>query len=95
MRCWWNRFGALFAAEIRKRRVCHGSYLLWRWHLYEVFVRINGETHYLWRPCAVLIGHYQTNLLGAVEPTIEVSQATSRRHSAKAAERLSLKVSRL
>lgn len=21
----------------------------WRWHLYELFVRINGETHYLWR----------------------------------------------
>ncbi len=21
----------------------------WRWHLDEVFVRINGETHYLWR----------------------------------------------
>ena len=25
------------------------SYSLWRWHLDEVFVRINGETHYLWR----------------------------------------------
>ncbi len=22
---------------------------VWRWHLDEVFVRINGETHYLWR----------------------------------------------
>jgi putative transposase len=21
----------------------------WRWHLDEVFVKINGETHYLWR----------------------------------------------
>ena len=21
----------------------------WRWNLDEVFVRINGETHYLWR----------------------------------------------
>jgi putative transposase len=21
----------------------------WRWHLDEVFVRINGERHYLWR----------------------------------------------
>ncbi len=49
VRYWWNRFGPLFAAEIRKRRVRHGSYLLWRWHLDEVFVRINGETHYLWR----------------------------------------------
>jgi len=25
------------------------SYSNWRWHLDEVFVRINGETHYLWR----------------------------------------------
>ena len=21
----------------------------WRWHLDEVFVKINGERHYLWR----------------------------------------------
>ena len=49
VRYWWNRFGPLFAAEIRKRRIRHRSYSLWRWHLDEVFVRINGETHYLWR----------------------------------------------
>ncbi len=49
VRYWWNRFGPLFAAEIRKRRIRHGSYSLWRWHLDEVFVRINGETCYLWR----------------------------------------------
>ncbi len=39
----------MFAAEIRKRRIHHRSYSQWRWHLDEVFVRINGETHYLWR----------------------------------------------
>ncbi|NQV21928.1 MAG: IS6 family transposase, partial [Rhodospirillales bacterium] len=44
-----NRFGPMFAAEIRKRRVQNRSYSHWRWHLDEVFVRINGETHYLWR----------------------------------------------
>ena len=49
VRFWWNRFGPMFAAEIRKRRVHHRSYSQWRWHLDEVFVRINGETHYLWR----------------------------------------------
>jgi putative transposase len=49
VRFWWNRFGPMFAAEIRKRRVFHGSHSNWRWHLDEVFVRINGETHYLWR----------------------------------------------
>ena len=49
VRFWWNRFGSLFAADIRKRRVDYRSYSNWRWHLDEVFVRINGETHYLWR----------------------------------------------
>ena len=39
VRYWWNRFGPLFAAEIRARRVHHGSYSNWRWHLDEVFVR--------------------------------------------------------
>ena len=49
VRAWWNRFGPVFAAEIRKRRVQHRSYSRWRWHLDEVFVRIHGKTHYLWR----------------------------------------------
>ena len=49
VRFWWNRFGPMFAAEIRKRRVQNHSYSRWRWHLDEVFVKINGETHYLWR----------------------------------------------
>ena len=49
VRAWWNRFGPIFAAEIRKRRLHHRLFSTWRWHLDEVFVRINGETHYLWR----------------------------------------------
>ena len=49
VRLWWNRFGPLFAAEIRKRRVHDATYSRWRWHLDEVFVRISGETHALWR----------------------------------------------
>ena len=49
VRAWWNRFGPLFAAEIRKQRIQHRSFSQWRWHLDEVFVRISGETHYLWR----------------------------------------------
>ena len=48
-RLWWNRFGPLFAAEIRKRRVHDARYSRWRWHLDEVFVRFIGETHDLWR----------------------------------------------
>ncbi len=50
VRFWWNRFGPMFAAEIRKRRIRQWrGYPQWRWHLDEVFVKINGETHYLWR----------------------------------------------
>jgi len=50
IRFWWNRFGPLFAAEIRRNCVQNlREYLNWRWHLDEVFVKINGETHYLWR----------------------------------------------
>jgi putative transposase len=44
VRFWWNRFGPMFAAEIRKRRVAHmRSYPQWRWHLDEVFVKINEK----------------------------------------------------
>ena len=50
VRFWWNRFGPIFAAEIRKKRVHHcRAYSTWQWHLDEVFVQINGNTHYLWR----------------------------------------------
>ena len=50
VRFWWNRFGPMFAAEIRRNRVSRmRSYSNWQWHLDEVFVKINGETHYLWR----------------------------------------------
>ncbi len=49
VRYWWNRFGPLFTAEIWKRRIDQRNWSNWRWHLDEVFVRINGETHYLWR----------------------------------------------
>ena len=49
VRFWWNRFGPMFAAEIRKRLVDRSIYSNWRWHLDEVFARINGKTHYLWR----------------------------------------------
>lgn len=44
---WWNRFGPLFARETRRRRVEALRSSNWRWHLYEMFVKISGETHYL------------------------------------------------
>ena len=50
VRYWWNRFGPLFAKEIRKKRMHPiSNHSNWKWHLDEVFVKINGETHYLWR----------------------------------------------
>lgn len=49
VRFWWHRFGPMFAAEIRRRRVEGMRSSHWRWHLDEVFVKINGERHYLWR----------------------------------------------
>jgi len=48
-RFWWHRFGPLFAAKIRKRRIEGMKSSHWRWHLDEMFVKINGERHYLWR----------------------------------------------
>jgi putative transposase len=50
VRFWWNRFGPMFVAEIRKRRVARmRGYPQWRWHLDEVFVKVNGKLCYLWR----------------------------------------------
>ena len=50
VRFWWNRFGPMFAAEMRRKRVSQmRAYSNWQWHLDEVFVKINGETPYLWR----------------------------------------------
>jgi putative transposase len=50
VRHWWNRFGPMFAAEIRRKRVQHmRAYTHWKWHLDEVYVKINGEMRYLWR----------------------------------------------
>jgi putative transposase len=50
VRFWWNRFGPMFAAEIRRKRA-QGmrQHKQWRWHLDEVYVKINGQMHYLWR----------------------------------------------
>src|SRR5437660_11478436 len=45
VRFWWNRFGPMFAAEIRKNRVTRLRHFPhWRWHLDEVFVKINGNS---------------------------------------------------
>ena len=65
VRQWWNRFDALFAADIRRQRVSGmQSFGQWKWHLNEVYVKINGEMHYLWR---------------AVDPEGRCSKVASRR----------------
>ncbi len=72
VRFWWNRFGPMFAAEIRKKRVAHmRGYPQWRWHLDKAFLKINGKLCYLWR---------------AVDHEGEVLEAvvTAKRHKAAA-----------
>ena len=50
VRVWWNRFGPMSAAEIRKKRSASmRPHIQLRWHLDEVFVRVSGQIHYLWR----------------------------------------------
>ena len=50
VRLWWNRFGPMFAGEIRRKRVNHmRGFRQWRWHLDEMYVKLNGEMVYLWR----------------------------------------------
>ena len=50
VRYWWNRFGPMFAGEIRRQRVSRmRGFRHWRWHVDEVVVKINGKRHYMWR----------------------------------------------
>lgn len=43
-RFWWNRFGPVLAKSIKKKPAFRPSN--WRWHIDEIFVKINGE-HFL------------------------------------------------
>src|SRR5919107_4401377 len=45
IRRWCLRFGAEFAAKLRRRRPRPGD----TWHMDEVYLKINGELFYLWR----------------------------------------------
>ena len=50
VRIWWNRFGPMFAGDIRRQRASRMRVLRqWRWHLDEMYVKLNGEMVYLWR----------------------------------------------
>jgi hypothetical protein len=46
IRAWTLRFGRAFASSLKRRRPRPGD----KWHLDEVFVRIRGKLHCLWRP---------------------------------------------
>jgi putative transposase len=45
IRQWCTKFGATFAAGLRRRRVRAGD----KWHLDEVALKIRGKRHWLWR----------------------------------------------
>ena len=45
IRQWCNRFGPEYARKRKKRQGRLGD----TWYLDEVFIKINGELHYLWR----------------------------------------------
>jgi putative transposase len=42
---WCRKFDQTYASGLRRRQPRSGD----KWHLDEVFVKINGKTHYLWR----------------------------------------------
>ncbi len=45
VRGWCRKFGQTFANNLRRRSPRPGD----RWHLDEMFIKINGTDHYLWR----------------------------------------------
>ncbi len=45
IRQWCLKFGQTYANELKRRRPKTGD----KWHLDEVFLKINGKIHYLWR----------------------------------------------
>jgi putative transposase len=45
VRLWCERFGPAYAARLRRRQPRPGD----RWHLDEVFIKVNGKMRYLWR----------------------------------------------
>jgi putative transposase len=45
VRQWCAKFGQAYANALRRRRPRPGD----KWHLDEVYIKIAGQTHYLWR----------------------------------------------
>ena len=48
VRYWRNRFGQVSAADIQRKRVQRlRAFPKWKWHVDEIFVKANGQRHYL------------------------------------------------
>lgn len=45
VRQWCLKFGQVYANELRRRHPRCGD----KWHMDEMYLKINGKTHYLWR----------------------------------------------
>jgi putative transposase len=45
IRRWYLKFSSAISDNLRRHRPCSGD----KWHLDEVFIRIQGELRYLWR----------------------------------------------
>ncbi len=45
IRAWCTTFGPAYARQLRRRRPRPGD----KWHLDEVFIKVNGRMRYLWR----------------------------------------------
>jgi len=45
IREWCLKFGQTYANELRRKRPRPGD----KWHLDEMFIKVNGKDHYLWR----------------------------------------------
>ena len=65
IRFWWNRFGPMFASEVRQRRVSYmRGFRHWRWHLDEMYV-LNGRMVHLSRT----VNHEGENPLRGTSPS--------------------------
>ena len=85
VRFWWNRFGPMFAADIRRQRVSRmRGFRHWRWHLDEVYVKINGETA---QPSKTVVPGDRVQVTGAPGRTriLEVVETVSKRVGAPVA----------
>tara|TARA_R110001599_G_scaffold51245_1_gene143924 strand:- start:2676 stop:2969 length:294 start_codon:yes stop_codon:yes gene_type:complete len=65
IRLWFIKFGSEYASKLKRRHIGLGD----TFYLDEVFIRINGKQHYLWRAvaqdCEVIDVYVQSRRNGA------------------------------